>query len=197
MKKSLEIGSKHGELTVLEYIGKKGIQNMYLCECSCGVKLNRSFTRIVNEHRTHRGCKNLQNLKHHNLKYTPEEASFRSKASNYKAIAKKREHSFELTMEQTIDFLKGNCHYCGSAPLGEFNAIVRNRNYKSQYNFYEKEEYNIKYSGIDRIDSSLGYSLNNCVSCCRHCNTAKLDRTYEEFKEWVTKVYNNLIKNNG
>ncbi len=175
-------------------MGKRKVQNWYLCQCSCGEFIERSTTRIINEKHAHTGCKNLINKKHFNLKYGPEEASFRGKATNYKAIAKSRNHEFSLTMDETIDLLKRNCYYCGGLPNNVFNAILRNRRDKSQYNFYEIKEYDIKYNGIDRINSSLGYTIDNVVSCCKHCNTAKLDRTYDEFKSWIERVYNNLHK---
>jgi hypothetical protein len=46
-----------------------------------------------------------------------------------------------------------------------------------------------KGSGIDRIDSSAGYVLENCRSCCGTCNTAKFRMTDPEFKLWIIKVY--------
>ena len=52
-----------------------------------------------------------------------------------------------------------NCHYCGvSGP-----------------------------NGIDRIDSSLGYSRNNCVPCCKHCNYVKGNLSMNDFQIWVKR----------
>jgi hypothetical protein len=45
------------------------------------------------------------------------------------------------------------------------------------------------YSGIDRVNSSIGYNKENCVPCCDKCNKAKLAMTKEEFLEWVKAVY--------
>lgn len=43
--------------------------------------------------------------------------------------------------------------------------------------------------GLDRKDSTKGYSVDNIVLCCYPCNTAKNDIfTYEEFKE-IAKKY--------
>ena len=50
-----------------------------------------------------------------------------------------------------------------------------------------------KRNGVDRIDSSLGYTIDNCVACCDKCNYAKHDLSTEDFKEWIIKIYNNLI----
>ena len=64
----------------------------------------------------------------------------------------------ELTLEQYTDLISsGECHYCGG------------RLQRTGY-------------GIDRKDSSLGYTLANSVACCKYCNHAKgSEFTYEEF----------------
>jgi hypothetical protein len=38
-----------------------------------------------------------------------------------------------------------------------------------------------QYNGIDRVDSSKGYYIDNCVPCCGICNTCKMDLTLDEF----------------
>lgn len=67
-----------------------------------------------------------------------------------------------------------DCHYCG-LPASESNGT---------------EEY--RYNGIDRKDSSRGYIKGNVVSCCRTCNTVKMDKSYEEFiamyRGWAERV---------
>ena len=57
-------------------------------------------------------------------------------------------------------------------------------NYLKKHDFY--------YNGIDRIDNTKGYLSDNCVSCCSHCNTAKMQMTYEDFRKWVTAVYERI-----
>jgi len=44
------------------------------------------------------------------------------------------------------------------------------------------------YNGIDRIDSKLGYSADNVVSCCFFCNRAKMDRSFEDFMAWIAQL---------
>ena len=44
------------------------------------------------------------------------------------------------------------------------------------------------YSGIDRIDSSVGYEPNNVVSCCKICNYAKSNLTKDDFINWAIRV---------
>ena len=50
------------------------------------------------------------------------------------------------------------------------------------------------YSGIDRIDSNLGYLENNVVPCCKFCNFMKLNLTTEDFLNRIAKIY---LKNYG
>ena len=45
-----------------------------------------------------------------------------------------------------------------------------------------------------RVDSQIGYLENNVVPACQNCNYAKRSMGYEEFKEWVKQIYNNLFK---
>lgn len=47
------------------------------------------------------------------------------------------------------------------------------------------------YNGIDRIDDSIGYTIDNCVTCCRTCNWAKGNKDYSEFLFYIDR----LIKN--
>lgn len=49
-------------------------------------------------------------------------------------------------------------------------------------------------NGIDRIDSTKGYSADNCVPCCSKCNRMKLDHSIEDFKNHISKIYNHFVK---
>lgn len=87
---------------------------------------------------------------------------------------------FTLTTEQCIPLFTGRCHYCGLPPSNFF------RTSKGSYN-------NISYSGIDRLDTSKGYTKGNCVSCCITCNYAKQSMTETEFLNWIERVFRNRI----
>jgi len=67
----------------------------------------------------------------------------------YKREAFARNLAFDLSLEQFESFIKEPCHYCG-----EFT-------------------FDCNINGIDRIDSTIHYTLNNCVSCCNMCNMMK------------------------
>jgi hypothetical protein len=79
-----------------------------------------------------------------------------------------------------------------------YNVRLQNRKNNKNKNCYvidKGEDYKILYSGIDRKDNNKGYTLENSVSCCTQCNTAKLNFTTEQFMDWIEKVYLNFIKN--
>jgi hypothetical protein len=78
--------------------------------------------------------------------------------SSYKYIM--RNKNFQLTKEQYDILRQGNCTYCGRTCS------------------------NTHTNGIDRVDNTRGYILDNCVSCCSSCNIAK--RTTNE-KEFINK----------
>lgn len=114
------------------------------------------------------------------LKYPPKkkpligkkEAGLRRIFRQYKGAAKRRGYSWDLSIEQVAEFIASRCSYCGQEPSN------------NQF------ETGVAYSGIDRVDNELGYSKENCVSCCGICNTAKMDRTSEEFYKWIEKINN-------
>lgn len=80
----------------------------------------------------------------------------------YKQNARARNKSFELTREQFNDFIYKNCIYCGEPS-----------------------------KGIDRVDNSKGYTLENSVSCCGRCNIMKNDMTVFEFINKCKVIYEN------
>ena len=189
------IGRMIGNFTIIEYIGRdKHTIPLFLCKCKCGKEKTyrmNYLSRITN----HLGCPLLGSRKHHNLKYEPQEASFRAKYANYKSHAILRNLQFEISVEEAIELMKGNCYYCNSQPNNTYNAVERNRKYKDSYNFYNREDYLIKHNGIDRKNNKLGYLSDNVVSCCFKCNSGKMAQDFDEFKLWVKNIYNNLKLN--
>jgi hypothetical protein len=97
--------------------------------------------------------------------------------ANYIDRSIKKKQEFNLTKENFKDFILQNCHYCGKVP--------------SQYISYKtKNRYSLLYNGIDRKNSEEGYTLTNCVTCCKICNYGKRDLSYSEFIEHLTNLVN-------
>jgi len=179
------IGNKFGYLTVISPIQKydklnRKIGKNWLCICDCGNERIVGTRELIHNITRSCGCKRYVNIIHGNKKYGEEEASFRSKVSNYKSNAKIRNINWELTYDEAIKLLKSNCHYCGRKPNHQYNLYNGRRKYLNNIDKYE-----IKYSGIDRINSNLGYVKNNVVSCCIICNLGKNNLEYDEFISWI------------
>ena len=45
-----------------------------------------------------------------------------------------------------------------------------------------------RYTGIDRYDNTLGYTLENSVPCCKQCNRIKTDMAASEFAERLERI---------
>lgn len=78
----------------------------------------------------------------------------KGKFKNYKAEAKSRGIAWELSFEDFLAFWQKPCFYCGEA---------------------------IPTIGLDRLDNSMGYLLDNVVACCTKCNSGKLNGSAAEF----------------
>ena len=88
-------------------------------------------------------------------------------------------------MEEFKDLINKPCAYCGSNPTSD-TYINGNK--------FNKTNALVYVNGIDRIDSTKGYSVNNCVPCCTMCNKMKLDYSLEDFKTQISKIYHYSIE---
>ena len=106
-------------------------------------------------------------------------AAFNAIYRRYKKEAAKRDYAFELDVEDVAYLTKQNCHYCGKSPSTISNTRHDTGNYI--------------YNGIDRVDNTKGYYIDNVVSCCRECNYSKRDRGYFQFVDWAHKISGKFI----
>lgn len=93
----------------------------------------------------------------------------------YKRHARERYLKFNLEFEDFKFLIIQPCHYCGI----QWSNIKKTKNCKEGF----------QYNGIDRINSSQGYFIKNCVTCCRDCNLAKSKMTKQDFLSWIERVY--------
>jgi hypothetical protein len=88
---------------------------------------------------------------------------------SYKRNAKKRELCFNLEFKFFNESLNKSCFYCGKTPA----------------------------RGMDRVDSNKGYSIENCVPCCKQCNYGKRSETSKSFIEHCNRVVEYQKLRNG
>ena len=93
--------------------------------------------------------------------------------SIYKSNARKRGISFDLSYTQFETLVDSECYFCGD----NGGNTLRKRG----YDVYS-------YTGIDRVDNSVGYLPSNCVSCCSWCNRAKNNHTLANFVDKCKKI---------
>jgi hypothetical protein len=117
-------------------------------------------------------------LKNHIHHLPNGEANFNEIFKNYKHSADQKGLVFKLGKDEFKKLTKQNCIYCGSEP----NKISYMRNRELKYGYY-------KYNGLDRLDSSVGYIIDNIVPCCQRCNFMKMKMLKDEFLEQVEKIY--------
>ena len=91
----------------------------------------------------------------------------------YKKEAEKRELFFDLPKDNFEKLIIDKCYYCGNFPYTMCTAC-------KIPGFY--------YNGIDRVDNSKGYTINNCVTCCKKCNYMKASLTTEDFIDHIRKI---------
>lgn len=164
------IGEKFGNLTVIRKTDQLCVRfPLYECKCDCGGTHFSTKSNLVMGSVKSCGC----------LWRLPEtEASFNQVYDNYKRNAKKRNKPFQLTKNQARELFQSNCYYCDSEPRNQTK-------HKNCNGFYT-------YNGIDRLDSNLGYTLDNVVPCCKWCNISKRDRELKDFLDWAAKLSEHL-----
>lgn len=104
--------------------------------------------------------------------------------SNYRSKCKLKNWEFNLTFNEFKKLVMSNCHYCNLEPNKFRKDIAKTRQGISRTYF----------NGIDRIDSSKGYTLNNVVPCCEDCNKAKRNLSYVQFLDLIKRIYEFKIK---
>lgn len=176
MSKLIDLtGKKFGRWTVVGFAGRrvteKSVRMIWECMCECGNKRNVPAGVLMRGGSKSCGC-----LKREGRKILPRGIPERNLLlRTYKKNAELRGLEFSLTAEQFVDLMQQDCFYCGAEP----KKSVRGKGFDGKY----------AYNGIDRVNNSIGYTLENCVSCCETCNKAKLMMSEDEFAEWVVRVY--------
>lgn len=94
-----------------------------------------------------------------------EEYSFDQLLILYRYQAKSRGFDFNLTKEQFKSLTQLPCFYCGD----------------SFTNAYKRRKGIYLYNGVDRLNSALGYEIENCVACCKVHNRMKFRMSVQEF----------------
>lgn len=168
IKASELIGKVFGKLTVLRV--SKGQRHgglnrgtRLVCKCACGKESDVPAKALRAGVRVSCGCVIPGRLPGNTGAINELFHAFRKNANT-------RELEVAVTRSEFEDLILKPCVYCGD-PGG---CKYRNTG--------------LVWNGIDRVDSSIGYTTSNSVTCCKTCNYAKRLMTRDEFLAWIKRV---------
>lgn len=72
------------------------------------------------------------------------------------------------------------CQYCGRSDKNSISIKAAGR---GKWIFKD-----FKYNGIDRVDSNIGYTQDNCVPCCAVCNRGKRDMGLDQWLSYLHDI---------
>jgi hypothetical protein len=175
---------KYGKSTFVKALGVNGHKkHISLWCCECGQQKAIAHTMVIRHITKSCGCLQREALARTVINYRRKrygEACFNSLLAGYRAGAKKRGLSFDLTLKEFADLVKQPCFYCGRAP----SSVYRRKTCYGEF----------VYNGIDRVRSADGYTADNCVTCCHLCNNAKRTLDAAEFVKWIIEAHEHVIK---
>ena len=174
-------GRRFGMLTVLARIGSDPDRRIvWKCRCDCGRIVHRQSCLLTESRKG--GCEDceLERQREARCGVRPAgrledgEASFRALGAQYRNNARVRGLEWALDSDIVRALFTGDCYYCGAEPANVYETSKRSGPFV--------------YNGIDRKDNAIGYRPENCVSCCRICNRAKLDMPFRDFLIWARRL---------
>jgi 5-methylcytosine-specific restriction endonuclease McrA len=173
-------GKRFGRLlAVLPVYRDKYRRLFWEFKCDCGKNAFITSNDVVRSKRPSRSCGCFQKEWMQTIhRKSSGEASFNALYGQYVKRSKAKGIEFKLNKEEFKILTKGNCHYCGIEPHQYYRSVSESGDYL--------------YNGIDRVDSSKDYTLDNVVSCCGSCNRAKSNMTVNEFVVWIERIHSNM-----
>lgn len=182
-------GDKHGRLTVISHSGKDHRnKHLWLCLCECGNEKVVVGDNLSSGKSNSCGCLKTEFLARRGNQYglyeDREVALLKVQYSHLKRRNKLKGFSDVISLDEFCTISKSPCKYCGL----EYSKEIEDRVNESKKQ-KRLSDHVLKCNGVDRVDSSKGYTVENSVACCKYCNTAKNTMTEIEFYAWIKRVY--------
>lgn len=180
-EEELKQGDKIGNFIFIEtkLVGKNKTWNV---QCQCGnIKTFWKKSRIMRQKTC--GC----GIDEVGLS-GKQARSIKSRMQGYKNGAKKRGFEWLLSYENFVEISTKPCSYCGIEPK-KWDCMSNSPSLQKDSPNVNPRDYEIYFTGIDRYDSKLGYTVENSVPCCKNCNRAKSNMSFQEFKQHIKNIY--------
>jgi hypothetical protein len=151
-----------GKLKVKERAKNKHTMTCWRCVCQCGNELIVQAKHLKSGRTQSCGCRR-----------TKKGAAFRYVLRHYQSGARKRGLVWMLTPREFHKLTSSPCYYTGRRP---------------STTQVSKSGETYTYNGIDRLDSSRGYTTDNCVPCYKEINRMKGSIPVQEFIKLVKEI---------
>lgn len=184
------VGQNFGRLTVIKFSHSDRHGRLFLCKCNCGKETKVYRTNLTSKKVKSCGCLNKELLKQRSIR-APGEATFNSIENSYKHWARYRNLDWKLNKEQFRNLIIQNCYYCNIEPKRQnvyLDSSLKKAKGREAANKDTIENAWVNANGIDRIDSTKCYEIDNCLPCCEMCNRMKLTSTQQEFINQCKKI---------
>ena len=207
----MNIGQANNRLTLIECANKNKFgQKLGLFLCICGKQCIKGISSVKHGYTKSCGClqkqKAAENAKHFSRIQTKARTAaninrrgkpnFGKRISikqlcinkifaDYKNSAKRDNRIFELSKLDIETLIFSQCDRCGRLPTREFVAKRIRLDNESIY-----------WNGIDRIDNSKGYTLNNVRPYCWDCNNARGSMNNEDWSNLDNCVIQKFLLKN-
>lgn len=183
-------GLRSGKLVALSRVPNDGHHHTHLlCQCDCGntkiidgssIRSGKTkscgcwSTTLCHTVEINRKRSDTRNAK----KKFPEEVAFSKLFYTYRKNAQTRGLSWSITKDEFKKLTKQNCYYCNAEP----------KNIMSDRVIAPYPSFPYTYNGLDRVNNSSGYAIDNVVTCCRRCNVAKHDVSLDDFINMARRI---------
>jgi hypothetical protein len=87
--------------------------------------------------------------------------------ASYRSRAEKKELEFAITHDDYKSIILQDCYLCG------------------------KKSTETNTNGVDRVDNTVGYTIDNCKACCKECNHMKNNHILDAFTEKIERIQDN------
>jgi hypothetical protein len=185
------IGHRFGKLIVVSIADKerrsKDRHIQVNCLCDCGNRYTERLSLMKSGHLQSCGCGKIEAALHNIKKAHKVQFSREPKEASARKIYKGNYNDGDLSFEDFHRLSQLDCFYCGATHSNTYNIYVSH----SRREYIRPERLRdgyFTYNGLDRIDNTRGHDKNNVVPCCWSCNSAKAERTTEEFYAWAHRV---------
>lgn len=171
----VSVGTRYGNLVVIERI--RGQKRNARVRCDCGTEFD-TYTYTLSGGLTTR-CKSCVDESRRGKplfanRIDPRQRTINDQWNVFRKAARKKGDNF-ITKDEWLDLSQRVCVYCGVAPSNCRKAAVP----------YAEDFW---YNGIDRIDSSKGYVVENVQPACWVCNRMKGNMSHDDFLAHIRRI---------